>query len=176
MRIPVLRIVFLTCTLIMVLGASAKAEDKSVIAKLSTDYVGNAVEVDSVEDPKVQGVTCYWTHFNRSLIDRIVKMNQSSVFIDPSNSGLSCARTGDQVVIGRIDLTTAGEEIGHEKISLVFRNLEIKRIYDQAHNTLIYVSYSTRILNGSAHSAVAAVPLTGAQVTWTEGAPQTAKP
>jgi CreA protein len=149
----------------------ARAEE-STVAKLSTDIVGNAVEVDAIDDPKVQGVTCYWSHFNRSLIDRLWKMKQTSVFLDPSNSGLNCQRTAEDITIGKIALGKGGEEIGHEKISLFFRNLKVVRIYDPAHNTLVYVSYSTRITEGSAKSAVSAVPLDTASVTWTDGAPE----
>jgi CreA protein len=150
----------------------AHAEDKTTVAKLSTDIVGNAVEVDAIDDPKVQGITCYWSHFNRSLIDRLWKMKQTSVFLDPSNSGLNCQRTGREITIGKIDLRKSGEEIGHEKISLFFRDLKVLRIYDPNHNTLVYVSYSTRITEGSAKSAVSAVPLDGADVTWTDGDPE----
>jgi len=149
----------------------ARAEDKT-IAKLSTDIIGNAVEVDAIDDPKVQGVTCYWSHFNRSLIDRLWKMKQTSVFLDPSNSGINCQRTAKDVTIGKIDLSKSGEEIGHEKISFFFRDLKIVRIYDAEHNALVYVSYSTRITEGSAKSAVSAVPLENANVVWTDGTPE----
>jgi CreA protein len=163
------RALVLLCALIF-LSLPALADDKTV-AKLSTDIIGNAVEVEAIDDPKVTGVTCYWSHFNRSLIDRLWKMKETSVFLDPSNSGLDCHRTADDVTIGKIDLGKGGEEIGHEKISLFFRNLKIVRIYDAAHNTLVYVSYSTRITEGSAKSAVSAVPLTGVHAVWTDGEP-----
>ena len=38
-------------------------------------WTGNAIVVEAIPDPKVQGVTCHLTHFDRSVLDRLTKGN-----------------------------------------------------------------------------------------------------
>ena len=57
-----------------------------VVGKVRTDWIGNDIVVEAIEDPKVQGVTCYLTYFERSLIDRL---QQGNWFEDPSNSAIA---------------------------------------------------------------------------------------
>jgi CreA protein len=57
------------------------------VGKIATDWTGNDIVVDAIQDPKVQGVTCHLTYFERGLIDRLRKGNW---FQDPSNSSIAC--------------------------------------------------------------------------------------
>ena len=54
--------------LLFLVSHEAQAE---VVGKVSTDWVGNDIVVESIQDPKVQGVTCHLSFFERSLIDRL---------------------------------------------------------------------------------------------------------
>ncbi len=46
------------------------------------------------------------------------------------------------------------------------------RVYDQANDTLIYVSFSRQIQEASAKMAVSTIPLFGTEVTWVNGKPE----
>ena len=132
------------------------------VGKIATDWTGNDIVVDAIQDPKVEGVTCHLTYFERGLIDRLRKGNW---FQDPSNSSIACRQTGP-MVIGDIDTGRKGEEVFREGLSLVFKSLVVRRIFDKKNNTLVYVAHSRRIQEGSAKMAVSTVPLYNAQVTW----------
>lgn len=142
------------------LAASQAAAEQ--VGKIATDWTGNDIVVEAIPDPKVQGVTCHLTYFERGIIDRL---RQGNWFEDPSNSSIACRQTGP-IVIGAIDQDLNGEDVFREGLSLVFKSLVVRRIFDKANNTLIYVAHSRRIQEGSAKMAVSTVPLFGAQVTW----------
>ena len=42
----------------------------------------------------------------------------------------------------------------------------MRRIYDEANQTLVYVVYSRQVQEGSAKMAISTVPLHGAEATW----------
>jgi CreA protein len=147
------------------LALPAAAEE---VGRFTNDWSGNEIVVEAIEDPKVQGVTCHITHFERGLIDRLRKGNW---FEDPSNASTACRQTGP-LVIGDIEVDEEGEEVFNERKSLVFKNLAVRRIYDQAHQTLVYVIYSREVVEGSAKMNVSTVALHGAEVTWANRADQ----
>lgn len=139
--------------------APALAEE---VGSFRNDWTGNSIVVEAIADPKVSGVTCHLTHFERSLIDRLSK---GSWFIDPSNSSLACRQTGP-VKIGDINLSEHGEEVFAERISLIFKSLAVRRIYDKKNETLIYVVYSRQVKDASAKMSISTVPLYHNDVTW----------
>lgn len=143
---------------------SAQAEQ---VGEIGVDWLGNDIIVDAVEDPGVSGVTCHVAYFERGVIDRLQKGNW---FEDPSNSSIACRQTGP-VVIGDIELDEGGEEIFKQRRSIVWKKLVIKRIYDKKNDTLIYLSHSRQVQDGSAKMSLSTVPLYGQDVTWTKGKP-----
>ncbi|MGN6143277.1 MAG: CreA family protein, partial [Mesorhizobium sp.] len=54
----------------------------------------------------------------------------------------------------------------------IWKKQVVNRIYDKANDTLIYLSHSRQVQDGSAKMALTSVPLYGQQVTWTKGKPQ----
>ena len=51
------------------------------------------------------------------------------------------------------------EEVFNERISLVFKKLRIVRMVDAKRNTLVYLTYSDRVIEGSPQNSVTAVPV-----------------
>jgi CreA protein len=46
-----------------------------------------------------------------------------------------------------------------ERISLVFKRLRVVRMVDAPRNTLVYLTYSDRLIEGSPQNSVTAVPV-----------------
>lgn len=132
------------------------------VGGFKNDWTGNRIVVEAIADPKVQGITCHLTHFDRSVIDRLSK---GKWFEDPSNSSIACRQTGP-LVIGDIKADEAGEEVFSERASLVFKSIAVRRIYDKKDDTLIYVAYSRQVQDASAKMSVTTVPLYGTGATW----------
>lgn len=133
------------------------------VAEINNDWTGNEIKIESFEDEKVQGVTCHMAHFDRGILDRLSK---GDWFENPSNGSISCGVTGP-VTIGKISMRKRGEEVFKQRQSLIFKKLAVRRVYDEDSNTLVYLVYSRKIVDGSAKMSLATVPLYGADVTWT---------
>ncbi|CCF19859.1 Protein creA [Pseudorhizobium banfieldiae] len=148
-------------------GLFAAAASAEVVGKVGVDWIGNDIIIEAVADPEVKGVTCHVTYFDRSIIDRL---KQGNWFEDPSNSSIACRQTGP-IEIGDIDLSRGGEEVFRQGRSLIWKDLLVKRIYDKANDTLVYLAHSRQVIEGSAKMAISTVPLYGQEVNWTNGKP-----
>jgi CreA protein len=137
------------------------------VGSFTNDWTGNGIVVEAIADPGVQGITCHISHFERGLIDRLRKGNW---FEDPSNASIACRQTGP-IAIGDIELGKKGEEVFSERKSFIFKSLGVRRIYDRANDTLIYVVYSRQVQDASAKMAISTVSLWGQEVAWKNGAP-----
>ncbi len=133
------------------------------VGDVGVDWTGNDIKIEAIADPEIQGVTCHVSYFERGLIDRFSKGN---VFEDPSDSSIACRVTGP-VTIGDIDFDSDGEEVFNQGISLVWKQQVVNRIYDKTNNTLIYLSHSRQVQDGSAKMSISTVPLYNVDVTWT---------
>ena len=142
----------LAAALVVLLPSATLAEE---VGRVGVDWVGNDIIVDAFPDPKVQGVTCHVTYFERSTWDRLSKGNW---FEDPSNNAISCQQTGP-ITVGAISTDDAGEAVFSESRSLIFKSLNVTRIYDQKNKVLIYLTHATELTDGSAKMSISTVPL-----------------
>ena len=138
----------------LLLAAPAHAEK---VGEVGVDWTGNDIVIEAVRDPKVEGVTCHLAYFERGLIDRL---SQGNWFEDPSNSSIACRQTGP-ITIGDIDRSEDGEEVFREGQSIVFKSIRVKRIFDEANQTLIYLAHARELAEGSAKMSISTVPLYG---------------
>ncbi len=153
-----LRLVALTAVISVVLSGCGR--EKNEVGEFKNDLVGNEIKIEALSDPKVEGVTCHLSHFDRGFWDRVAKGNW---FEDPSNASIACRQTGP-ITIGDIDRGKDGEEVFSQRISLVFKSLAVRRIYDGANKTLIYVAYSRRPVEGSAKMSISTISFYGQDV------------
>lgn len=150
------------------LGAAILPAQAEEVGKVGVDWLGNDIVIDAVVDPKIQGVTCHLASFSRGVIDRLQKGNW---FEDPSNASISCQQTGP-IVIGDIKLGEGGERVFSERTSLIWKKLNITRIYDKQNNSLIYLAHASQVQDGSAKTSISTIPLFAGNVTWTKGKPE----
>ena len=60
-----------------------------------------------------------------------------------------------------------GEEVFKERRSLMFKSLQVVRFCDEVRNTLVYLVYSDKVVEGSPKNSISTVPLTA----WEGGPP-----
>ena len=72
----------------MVLTTPALAQQ---VGEVGVDWLGNDIIVEAIKDPKVEGVTCHVSYFDRGVIDRLQKGNW---FENPSDTAIACQQTG----------------------------------------------------------------------------------
>lgn len=142
----------LAAALLLLLSVAAPAEE---VGRVGVDWVGNDIIIEAFADPKVEGVTCHISYFERSMWDRLSKGNW---FEDPSNASIACRQTGP-IKIGKISMAEDGEDVFSESRSLIFKSLNVTRIYDQKNQVLIYLTHATELTDGSAKMSISSVPL-----------------
>jgi CreA protein len=147
-----LRRVAAACFLLAACGGS----DEGKVGEFSNDLLGNEIMVEALPDPAIPSVVCHMAYFDRSVIDRL---RQGNWFENPSNSSVSCQRIGPINLTG-VTLVRSGEEIFNQRQSLFFKNNAIRRIIDLEHRTILYVSHSREIVEGSAKMDISTVLLT----------------
>ncbi len=107
--------------------------------------------VASFKDPKVDGVVC---HISRAETGGV--KGAIGVAEDTSDASISCRQTGPITI--KEDLKD-GEKVFKESRSLLFKTLQVVRFFDKLNNTLVYLSYSDKILKGSPKNTITTVPV-----------------
>jgi CreA protein len=138
----------------------AACDSRPSVGEFSNDLLGNEIKIEALRDPAVPGVVCHIAYFERGVLDRV---RQGNWFEDPSNSSVSCQRVGP-IDLTRAPLSRAGQEVFSQRISLFFKRNAVRRIVDLENRTLLYVSHSREIVEGSAKMDISTVQLTEAEV------------
>lgn len=125
------------------------------VGEVGVDWFGNDIIIESIPDPKVQGVTCHLAYFERGVIDRL---QQGNWFEDPSNSSISCTQTGP-ITLGDIARGTGGEQVFKESRSIILKSIRVTRIFDENSQTLIYLAHGSEVSQGSAKTSISTIPL-----------------
>ena len=139
-------------TLALTAATTAAAEK---VGEVDVDWLGNDIIIEAFDDPDVAGVTCHVAYFDRGLIDRLSNGNW---FEDPSNSSIDCRQTGP-IVLGDISRSQKGENVFSERRSIIWKSLNVRRIFDETNQTLIYITHAREIQNGSAKMSITTIPL-----------------
>lgn len=135
---------FLAGSLMFFSCGDAQANEKIAEFATSGFLFKDTVQVLQLNDPEIDGVSIYYTDYNRSIQEKL----SSDPFADPSQSSLACVASGE-VVVKDIQAIRGpeGKEIFSEMKTfnlLQNKRTRIRRIVDEKANTAIYVAYSTR--------------------------------
>ena len=109
------------------------------------------IEVWWVPDPQISGITCFYSRAKTWGISGGLWLAQ-----DTSDASVACRQTGKISFKGSIEPV---EEIWNESTSLFFKKLRIVRFYDTNSNSLIYLVYSDKLIDGSPKNSISAVAL-----------------
>ncbi len=107
------------------------------------------IVVDAYDDPKVPGVTCYVSRAKTGGIKGGLGLAE-----DRAEASISCHQTGP---IQITEPLRQQDEVFSERISLLFKRLRVVRMVDIKRNTLVYMTYSDRVIEGSPQNSVTAV-------------------
>ncbi len=114
-------------------------------------FVGpdHKIVVDVYDDPKVAGVACYVSRAKTGGVKGAVGVAE-----DLAEASIACRQVGPISFAKKLPLQ---EEMFSERISLVFKKLRVVRMVDVKRNTLVYLTYSDRVVEGSPENSLTAV-------------------
>ena len=109
------------------------------------------IVVEAYDDPAVSGVTCHVSRAKTGGISGAVGIAE-----DPSDASIACRQVGP---ISFRQPLKQQEEVFNERTSILFKHLRIVRMVDTRRNTLVYLTYSDKLIEGSPKNSIAAVPV-----------------
>lgn len=137
------------------IAACATAARAEEIGEVDTvfKWIGpdHKIVVDAYDDPGVAGVTCYVSRAKTGGIKGALGLAE-----DPARFSVACRPSG---TIAFREPLPRQEEVFKESASLVFKHVRVVRIVDAKRNTLVYLTYADRLIDGHPDNAVTAVPV-----------------
>ncbi len=109
------------------------------------------VVVEAYDDPRVAGVSCYVSRARTGGIKGALGVAE-----DRAEASIACSQVAP---IGFARPLPQQEEVFTERMSLLFKKLRIVRMVDAARNTLVYMTYSDRVIEGYPQNSVSVVPV-----------------
>jgi len=109
------------------------------------------IVVEAFDDPKVEGVVCYVSRAKTGGLKGALGLAE-----DPARFSVACRPTGS---IAFREPLPRQEEVFRESASLVFKHVRVVRIVDAKRNTLVYLTYADRLIDGHPDNAVTALPV-----------------
>jgi CreA protein len=156
-RAPTSRAVRLFAGLVVtMLCGAAPAAFGEEIGSVNTNFRitgSDRVVIEAYDDPAVSGITCYVSRARTGGIKGTLGIAE-----DPTEASIACRQVG--AVRFNVPLPQQ-TDVFSERMSLVFKTLHVVRVVDRKRNALVYLTYSDRIVSGSAKNSVTAVPVQG---------------
>ena len=138
--------------LLSALGACAHAQK---IGDVSTafQWIGpnHKIVVEAYDDPLVEGVACYVSRARTGGVKGGLGLGE-----DRAEASIACRQIGPVRFKGPLPQE---DEVFSERMSVLFKRLRVVRMVDGARNTLVYLTYSEKLIDGSPQNAVTAVPI-----------------
>ncbi|MFJ3054716.1 CreA family protein [Herbaspirillum sp. NPDC087042] len=129
------------------------------LAEVSTAFrwlgKNDRVVIEAYDDPKVAGVTCYVSRARTGGVKGTVGLAE-----DKSEASIACRQVAPTVQFK--EKLPVQEDVFSERMSILFKRLHVVRVVDAKRNTLVYLTYSDKLIDGSPMNAVTAVPMSAA--------------
>lgn len=134
----------------------ASAAHAEVVGDVDTAFklIGpdHKIVVEAYDDPKVGGVTCYVSRAKTGGVSGAL-----GFATDKAEASIACRQVGPVSFTG--GPLPQREEVFSERLSILFKRLRVVRMVDARRNTLVYLTYSDRVIEGSPKNSVTAVPV-----------------
>jgi CreA protein len=139
----------------LLLSGAALAASAETIGDVSTTFKllspNDKVVVDVFDDPAVAGVSCYLSHAKTGGYAGALGLAE-----DTSDASVACRQVGPISFKGKVDKQ---DEVFNARSSFLFKHVRVVRMVDVKRNTLVYLVYSDKIIEGSPKNSVTAVPV-----------------
>jgi CreA protein len=113
------------------------------------------IVVDVFDDPEVEGVACYLSHAKTGGYKGALGFAE-----DTSDASVACRQVGPIAFKNKIPTQ---EEVFNARSSFLFKHVRVVRMVDSKRNTLVYLVYSDKLIDGSPKNSVTAVPVPASQ-------------
>jgi len=109
------------------------------------------IVVEAYDDPHVAGVTCYVSRARTGGLSGAFGLAE-----DKAEASIACRQVGP---LGFSQPLPLREQVYAERQSILFKRLRVVRMVDAKRNTLVYLTYSDKLIEGSPQNSITAVPV-----------------
>ena len=107
--------------------------------------------VEAFDDPAIPGVTC---HLSQARTGGLA--GSLGLASDPSKFSIACRQVGPITMPSQLK---DNEVVFSEDTSILLKETRVIRMFDKKRNTLIYLVYSTKLIEGSPMNSISTVPV-----------------
>lgn len=131
-------------------GLTAHAEE---IGDVTTAFkflgANHRIVIEAFDDPKVEGVSCFVSRARTGGISGSLGLAE-----DTSDASIACRQVGPIAFKEEIE---DGDEVFSTRASILFKEIQVVRFFDEKRNTLVYLTYSDKLIDGSPKNSLSAV-------------------
>ncbi|MCP4498560.1 MAG: CreA family protein [Deltaproteobacteria bacterium] len=150
---------FFPVVLVGLLCQSAFAEK---IGEVTTVWkaigANHTIGVEVFDDPDIPNVSCWVSRAKTGGVK-----GSLGVAEDPSNGSIACRQTGPIAISAATSQKLAketkngGANVFKKRTSITFKTMQVTRMFDQKRNTLVYLVWSDKLVNGSPKNSLSVV-------------------
>ncbi len=134
----------------------ASAASAEVVGSVDTTFrllgANDKVVIERFDDPKVENASCYVSYAQTGGVSGSLGLAE-----DPSRFSIACRATGP---IRLLDTVSAEfEEVFSRDTSILFKEMRVSRMLDEDKNVLVYLVWSTKLIDGSPFNSVTAIAI-----------------
>ncbi|NEN75552.1 CreA family protein [Pelistega sp. NLN82] len=144
---------FFLLTLFLSPFQTAQAQEELACVSTTWRVVNNdKVCVKAFKDPDIDGIVCHLSYAKTGGISGALGVAEN-----PSRFALSCHQVGP--LKSTKGISPKKEKVFTQKMSFLFKDLNITRLTDIENNAIIYLVLSEKIIDGSPYNSLSTVPL-----------------
>jgi CreA protein len=142
--------------LVVMLGGAIEHLHAEDIGCVSTTFrvigANDKICVSAFGDPDVSGVVCHLSQARTGGVK-----GSMGVAEDRSRFAIACRQIGSITVdLAKLPIEA---EVFSERTSLLFKQTRVVRMVDRTRRTLVYLAYSTKVVEGSPFNSLSTVPV-----------------
>jgi CreA protein len=141
----------LVSSLLGIMVSSSFASE--IIGSVNTTFnlltPNNKIVMEVFDDPMVNGVSCYVSRAKKGGIKGAVGLAE-----DTSDASVACRQVGN---ISFKSPLSQQEEVFKQSTSITFKKIRVVRAVDVKRQTLVYLVYSDKLIDGSPKNSITAV-------------------
>lgn len=146
---------------VLVMTTSVRAEEIGAVSTVWKMLGPNhKIVVEAFDDPDIPNVSCWISRAKTGGVKGAVGIAE-----DPSQGSVACRQRGPIDLSGKLkeelieETKDGGEKVFKTRTSIIFKTLQVSRMYDEKRNTLIYLVWSDRVIEGSAKSGISVIAI-----------------
>ena len=153
---PFKAVSFFLIALLCSVGQIASAKEIGFVStKFNLLTPNDKIVIKRFMDPDVAGVACFVSMAEKGGMSGAVGLAS-----DTSDASIACRQVGPIHLPENIaNKKNDGDRVFKKRSSILFKTLQVVRFYDPETNSLVYLTYSDKLVDGSPKNAVTAVPV-----------------